>query len=344
MLSFVIYVESILLLVLVLAICLRMLWRRRRNALHRMRFTRASTILSDYLNENAMSQEDAAWLAQMPDKARLDLLVSASGALVGAKRNRITHLAHDLGLIDWATKRCRSAFWTRRLKGVRALTELGSGHDVVPDLLRDQRPEVRAQAIQWASESRDPDIGSQLIELLDDEMRYPRFTVQNALLRIGAPTVAPLTEFLRRGGTGLEPALEVAAAMPDPEFLDPARELSTHESAVVRTHCVRILGALGGSDSVVRVTEMLDDENEDVRAAAAEALGKLEHWPAGTQLALALRDQSWEVRRAAGLALRSIGSPGLVLLRRSTADRDRFAADMARQVLGLPDTMKIAGW
>jgi hypothetical protein len=31
-------------------------------------------------------------------------------------------------------------------------------------------------------------------------------------------------------------------------------------------------------------------------------------------------------------------SPGLVLLRRSLNDRDRFAADMAKQVLDLPDT------
>lgn len=344
MLLAIVYFEFISLMLLVLAICLRMLWRRRRDAHHRERFVRASIVLTDYLNEHAMSREDAAWLAHLPMGARLELLISASSALAGAKRNRITDLAHDFGLIDWAEKRCRSRLWTRRLHGVRALTALENRSELVPVMLRDRRPEVRAQAIQWASDIGDPDIGSELVELLGDEMRFPRFIVQNALLWIGAPAVAPLAEFLRREGPGLEPALEVAAAMPDPEFLDQARELSRHPSAAVRMYCARILGALGGPESVARLSEMLEDETEEVRAAAADGLGKLEHWPAGSQLALALRDQAWAVRRAAGLALRSLGSPGLVLLRRSTSDRDHFAADMARQVLDLPDTKKPAGW
>ena len=340
----VIYFEAIALMLLVLAICLRMLWRRRRDARHRVRLARASIVLTDYLDERAMTPEDAAWLAHLPGEARLELLVGASSALAGAQRDRITDLAEEIGLIAWAEKKCRSRLWTRRIRGVRALTALGAGDEVVPRLLRDRRPEVRAQAIQWASDSGDPNIGSQLIELLGDEMRFPRFVVQNALLGIGAPAVEPLAQFLRRAEKGLESALEVAAAMPDPAFLDPALELSDHSSGAVRVHCARILGALGGSESVDRLSEMLSDEDKDVRAAAADGLGHLEHWPAGTQLALALRDQAWAVRRAAGLALRSLGSPGLVLLRRSTSDRDRFAADMARQVLDLPDTMKLAGW
>jgi HEAT repeats len=341
----VVYVEAIALMLLVLAICLRMLWRRRRDVLHGERFGRASVVFTAYLSGRAMSPEDAAWLARLPIRARLKLLVSASSALSGEKRTRLTDLAQELGLIDWAEKRCRSRLWVRRLNGVRALTALGSGVSVVPSLLRDRRPEVRAEAIQWASDSRDPDFGSRLIELLGDEMRFPRFTVQNALLWIGAPAVKPLAEYLRSDrGAGLEPALEVAAAMPDPEFLDPARELSRHPSAVVRTHCAHILGALGGNESVTRLGEMLDDDSEEVRTAAAEGLGKLQHWPAGSQLALALRDPAWTVRRAAGLALRALGSPGLVLLRRSTSDRDQFAADMAHQILDLPDTVKTAGW
>ena len=340
----IVYFETLALLMLLLALCLRMMWRRRRDAVHRQRFERASIVLAGYLNDGAMSRENSEWLANLPIQARRELLVGASSALAGAKRNRITDLAREFGLVEWAEKRCRSRYWTRRLQGVRALTEFRSDSEVVPTLLRDPRPEVRAQAIHWASERPDPEISSQLISLLGDEMRFPRFAVQNALLWIGAPAVRPLADHLTRGGEGLESALEVAAAMPDPEFLVPARDLSGHPSAAVRTYCARILGALGGPESVDRLSEMLDDENEDVRAAAADGLGSLEHWPAGTQLALALRDQAWGVRRAAGFALRSLGSPGLVLLRRSTSDRDRFAADMARQVLDLPDTLKLAGW
>jgi hypothetical protein len=60
------------------------------------------------------------------------------------------------------------------------------------------------------------------------------------------------------------------------------------------------------------------------------------HWPAGPAVARLLRDRAWEVRRASGLALRRLGSPGQLLLRRALTDADPFAADMARQVLDLP--------
>jgi len=81
---------------------------------------------------------------------------------------------------------------------------------------------------------------------------------------------------------------------------------------------------------------LLDDESH-VRAAAAVALGRMRHWQAGSQLAERLRDERWRVRREAGLALRAIGAPGTLLLRRALKGNDRFAADMAQQVLDLPE-------
>jgi HEAT repeat protein len=74
-----------------------------------------------------------------------------------------------------------------------------------------------------------------------------------------------------------------------------------------------------------------------VRTAAARALGKLRYRPAAAALATLLRDRAWDVRREVGLALRSLGPPGLLFLHRSLQDADRFAADMARHMLDLPD-------
>jgi HEAT repeat protein len=62
----------------------------------------------------------------------------------------------------------------------------------------------------------------------------------------------------------------------------------------------------------------------------------MQHWQAASQLADRLRDQAWRVRRAAGLALRSIGAPGALFLRRALKGEDAFAADMAQQVIDLP--------
>jgi hypothetical protein len=62
----------------------------------------------------------------------------------------------------------------------------------------------------------------------------------------------------------------------------------------------------------------------------------MQHWKAASLLASRLRDSAWRVRRAAGLALRSIGAPGTLFLRRALKGDDAFAADMAQQVLDLP--------
>ena len=81
---------------------------------------------------------------------------------------------------------------------------------------------------------------------------------------------------------------------------------------------------------------MLSDPAVQVRSAAAAGLGKLGHWPAATALAAIMTDSSWLVRREAALALGRLGSPGRLMLRRTLGSPDAFAADMARQVLGLP--------
>jgi len=57
----------------------------------------------------------------------------------------------------------------------------------------------------------------------------------------------------------------------------------------------------------------------------------------GSPFPEALCDPTWEVRRAAGLALHDVGAPGHLMLRRTLASEDRFAADMAELVLALPD-------
>ena len=63
----------------------------------------------------------------------------------------------------------------------------------------------------------------------------------------------------------------------------------------------------------------------------------MHYWQAGTLLAERLRDERWRVRREAGLALRALGAPGTLFLRRALKGDDRFAADMAQQVLDLPE-------
>jgi HEAT repeat protein len=101
-----------------------------------------------------------------------------------------------------------------------------------------------------------------------------------------------------------------------------------------------VLGLVGGEEAVTRAGEMLGDATPGVRAASVRALGNLGYWPAAPDVGERLADHSWDVRREAGLALRAMGSPGQLVLRRVTREGDGFAADMARLTLSLTDIQR----
>jgi len=259
-------------------------------------------------------------------------------SLKGARRDTLTWLAGDIGLTGWAEKLCGSRLWWRRLQGIRLLTLLGGGEEVVPALLKDLHPAVRCQAAEWATDHPTPAVVNSLIEMLDNRRDPARFSIQDSLLRMGYPASEPLREALNSSRTSnLVGVLEVAIGLASPQFLTPALGLCSYKEPTVRTLAAKLLGALGGGEAAKVLTGMLSDQDPQVRQAAAAALGNLGHWPAATAVAGLLRDPVWGVRREAGLALRSFGAPGHLILRRSLSDEWAPAAEMAKQVLDTPN-------
>ena len=133
-----------------------------------------------------------------------------------------------------------------------------------------------------------------------------------------------------------EAGLRVAESVAEPSFAPAAQRLSRADDIGIRVAAAKLLGAIGDAAAAERLMEMLGDEESQVRAAAANALGRMQHWQSGSLLSECLRDSAWRVRKEAGLALRAIGAPGALFLRRALKSDDRFAADMAQQVLDLP--------
>jgi len=212
----------------------------------------------------------------------------------------------------------------------------------VPDplvlkLLADPHPAVRAQAAEWAAVQPSPEVISAMLTLLADPATQARFAVQNALLRMGGTIAGPLTSFLEtHTGRAAEAGLRVAESVAEPSFAPAAQRLSRDDDAGIRVAAAKLLGAIGDAPAAQRLIDMLRDGESRVRAAAANALGRMQYWAAGSLLSDCLRDPAWRVRKEAGLALRAIGAPGTLFLRRALKSDDRFAADMAQQVLDLP--------
>jgi HEAT repeat protein len=195
---------------------------------------------------------------------------------------------------------------------------------------------VRAQAAEWTwSGAKRVEI-SALVGLLDDRDGLVRHSARDTLIRLGPVAAPAVAEDLSSAhGAGALALLEVAGAINDPRLLPGALRLVSDGDSRARELAARILGSLGGAEAIDELAELLDDSDPAVRSAAAHGLGQLGYWPVGSRLATRLEDRAWAVRRSAGLALRSIGAPGVLLLRRATGSADPFAADMARQVLDL---------
>ena len=293
--------------------------------------------LVQLLTRGTVNVEEIEALRRIPRDVQVMVFLEISRNLTGTGKERLRFVAREVSLLDRARKLCESGRWTRRLRGARLLARMDVPDPIVQKLLADPHPAVRAQAAEWAAAQPSGPVISSMLKMLADPATQARFAVQDALLRMGRIVAEPLAAFLEtHSGLAAESGLKVAEALAETRFLPAALRLSAADEVGVRTAAANLLGAIGGAEPAERLTELLKDSNPRVRAAAAHGLGRMQHWQAASQLSDALRDSAWRVRRDAALALRAIGAPGALFLRRALKSDDAFAADMAQQILDLP--------
>jgi HEAT repeat protein len=131
--------------------------------------------------------------------------------------------------------------------------------------------------------------------------------------------------------------LSLAEMLNLPSLRLPVTALVSHSSPEVRAPAARALRRYPHADSVAAVLGLLDDPQDFVRAAGAQALGVLRAGEAQPQLERGLGDLAWWVRFRSALSLALMGESGRAVLRRSRQSPDRFAREMAELVSGLSD-------
>lgn len=294
--------------------------------------------LARLVTRGTINVEDIALLRELRHDVQENVFLELSRSLTGTGKERLRFVAQEVSLLTRARTLCESKSWTRRLRGTRVLSRMDVADPMVTRLLADPHPAVRAQAAEWAAAQPSMPVISTMLTMLADSATQARFAVQDALLRMGGIVAEPLAAFLEtHSGLPAEAGLRVAEALAAPAFGPAAIRLSASHDAGVRIAASNLLGGIGDASAAQRLVELLNDPDSRVRSAAARGLGRMRHWQAASQLAESLRDAAWHVRRDAGLALRSIGAPGALFLRRALKGDDAFAADMAQLVLDLPD-------
>lgn len=313
--------------------------KRDERRLDQARGRLSSAVLSG--GDGRTSALAAQALQRLRPSLRLQLVADVLATLSGQSRMALLQLADTTTMDADARRRCRSRRWHRRLQGLRELAVLGRGGDVAIDLLGDPDPRVRSEATRLAGSVGGEALIQRVVGMLADPAAGCRFAAADALSRAGGTAVPALTAALgSMDGVPLLLALRVSAAVGDPRLLDPTRHLTGHPDPAVRREVAAICAAVGGGDAAVTLDALLADDAPAVRVQAAQGLGGLGHWASAPALAERLRDVDFEVRRSAGLALWELGAPGQVFLRREVRGDDAFAADMARQVLSLPESVR----
>ena len=282
------------------------------------------------------SGTDLAPVRDLPPRVLVRALTQIARSVSGPELGRIRTVADHLGIVRSAERLCTSPFWWRRLYGARVLTQLGTNNEVVPALVFDRNAVVRAQVAVWVAVRQDTGMIENLIELVYDPVAYCRFAAKDALLRLGGPAVSPVAERLRlASGAEARPLLEIAAGIPNGEFVDSARRLCSDPDPRTRAAAADALGAIGGNAAIEELTRLLTDVDPATRTNAARAIGRIEHWPSATQLSALLGDDVWEVRSTAAHSLRMLGAPGELVLRRVAREEGTVASDVAKQALDM---------
>jgi HEAT repeat protein len=315
---------------------------RRRTARAGVGEVAVTAAFQQWLLEEAPVDAVKRALRDAPPDTALEQLVLAMSTRVPAER-QATLVQAVRG--DWWVRdilaRGLAWRWTDRLRTARLLSAVAGPQDeaVVRRLLQDAHPAVRAAVVPAIARVGTATLVSSVLNGLSRQATAVRYLVGAVLLQSRQALVAALAErftHLDAPERDLAAWIELVIASRDPTLLAVASRLSTHEKTEVRTAAVRALAQWFHPEAPVRLRERLTDVAAPVRALAARGLGALGDREAVPLLVNALADRDWWVRFRSALALALLGDDGRAALRRMSTAGDRYAADMARMVSGLP--------
>lgn len=234
-----------------------------------------------------------------------------------------------------------------RINSIQALGEIGN-ESAVPKLLRflaDDNPQVQIASAEALGKLGNPDAVPKLLELLDARAHQPeehRLTgkIVDALRRIrDGRAVLPLIDLLELDDRRLRQRVVEALGVIGDKSARRAIEktLKTDESEEVRSAAAKALGDLGDNGAIPALQAALA-ESADVRVKAVIALGKLEAEAALPEVRQMLIDPLPQVRYQAATILGELGGadaiPSLEPLLLDSDNMVKRAAKKALEALG----------
>ncbi len=263
----------------------------------------------------------------------LDLALRYTAIVRGSEARRIVECLEEQGIIDDLLAQLEARNTWRRAEAAESLGRLRIER-AVPALitaLDDPDEDVRTVAARGLAAVGDPRAITPLARALADPSRWTLSLVAENLMAMGPDVVPPLLDMLSHD----EHNVRVSVVRILGEIRDPAATpplvgiLLSEDNLNLRAQAAAALGRLGGPVAENALLVAVDDPEWVVRAQAAKALGRIGNPAFAHVLARAMPDVNWWVRVNCAEALVRLGPDGLEQLGLLMNHTDPYVRDQA---------------
>ena len=265
------------------------------------------------------------------------LIIERMVLLRGAGREYLMRLAEDLGLVCRYLRALRSRRRWRRARAAESLGYFGGAKAIesLGELLSDDDETIRAVAARALARIGSDRAVQLLVQTLDNPSDLTRLRVAENLERLGYLTVRPLSGALLALGT--DGALMAAQVLGNLRARDARPALGSallHAwNEDVRAQATLALGKIGDPQDVPLILRSAQSPSWPVRAQAANALGLIGEVSTIPVLKEMATDGEWWVRLNVAKALANMGPEGEKALLELLQGDDRYVRDRAAATL-----------
>lgn len=311
--------------------------RAVKESLYKRYYRRIEPALESYLITGESQPELERLRPWERDRFLSTLMVERMALLRGTGREYLAQLAAELGLVDrylgdlgsrrrW--HRARAAEYLGYFGGERAVDPLGK-------LLSDEDETVRAVAARALARIGTASAAEALALTLDDPSELTRLRAAENLERLGDLAVGPLSglllELRTHGAVMAAQVLGNLRARTARPALQSVLLYTWDEDA--RAQATLALGKIGDPEDVPLIVKGAESESWPVRVQTANALGLIGEVSTIPVLEELAADGEWWVRLNACKALANMGPSGEKALLDILEGSDRYARDRAAATL-----------
>lgn len=322
---------------LMLMILVNKAWREYAERRLRRRRVQLEPIFFRYVTGTGSIEEHLQQALRPSDRVLVEEIFFDLGRVVqGAAWERAREAFERLGFVDHYIGRLDSRGWWYRAEAAEKLGYIGSERGTAPLVQHMDDPvgEVRVRVARALGRIGTPEALDHLVNALRDPGRWSAIRVGGILIN---SSEAAAERLMKAYGSlpfhARIAAIDIFARIRSLKATPLLLDLLGDENADIRARAAFALGSSGDPNAAEALIAALKDPSWAVRAMAAKAVGRLKEEASIPALCECLRDAEWWVRANAAEALKNKGEKGREALLGMLDSEDAYAAQQAVQML-----------